>query len=330
MNKKKMMDINIGETFKMLKTKMKIKNKDLQEADQNSSDEATNPNEPAFQAAESSLSLREQAMSNLLNFKKYLEQNPANPSQEYEVVYQSISHAFSDLTNQISTLQNEKEKANAEYEKYTEQLGEKIMLKSNFERQITDLTAEKRKERNFLDEQVRVNNKIVLEKERTSKNKEQIRILSEKIEQLKNKITEEKQRLEQEIEKTQKLTSDNERIKLKFQDKQNVIDSKMKKGDNEIKVLMTQAKKAESVQIEQMNVEKKPQVPVNKENTTFMIDDNVKVSNEEIHTLKYMVSEIQKENKSLSIELESKKMDVDCLMQENLGLKQIIREMTKE
>ena len=45
--------------------------------------------------------------------------------------------------------------------------------------------------------------------------------------------------------------------------------------------------------------------------------------------MRSMVEQIEAENRALEEEYESKQMDIDCLIQQNLGLKQIIRDIVE-
>ena len=62
---------------------------------------------------------------------------------------------------------------------------------------------------------------------------------------------------------------------------------------------------------------------------SYVIEDTVKISNQEVVGLQFMINQLEKENKQLHILIESKKDDIKCLSDENLGLKEIIREMTE-
>jgi hypothetical protein len=61
----------------------------------------------------------------------------------------------------------------------------------------------------------------------------------------------------------------------------------------------------------------------------FVIQDTVHVSGGERRHLAAMVAALEEENAALAGEANSRMMDIDCLMQENLGLKQIIREIAE-
>ena len=117
-----------------------------------------------------------------------------------------------------------------------------------------------------------------------------------------------------------KLNYSNEKIKL---------EEEIQKCDTKVKDLTSKAKKADQIEKSLANKPKQDVYENEPQKAAFVINDNVKVSNEEIKQLKFMVTSIQQENEQLIKERDSKMMDVDCVMQENLGLKQIIRKITE-
>jgi hypothetical protein len=63
--------------------------------------------------------------------------------------------------------------------------------------------------------------------------------------------------------------------------------------------------------------------------SAFVIDDKVRISIEDTETLQFMITELDKENELLVEWRNDIMSDIDCLMQENLGLKQIIRQLSE-
>jgi hypothetical protein len=63
--------------------------------------------------------------------------------------------------------------------------------------------------------------------------------------------------------------------------------------------------------------------------SAFMIEDNVKISKAELAELRFMIDSLQKDNEVMEEAKNSKMMDMDCLGQENLGLKQLIRQVSE-
>ncbi|KAH0795153.1 hypothetical protein GPJ56_000996 [Histomonas meleagridis] len=312
-----------------MNVKIKITGFSSDESDNEKSDSPESSETPTFTKADTSLPLSQQAKENLINFKKYLEKNPPDPSSDYDHVYQTMSHAFSDWTNNVTTLQSEISELSVKRNEYEEKINEKEKEKSQLEKQLSELSIEKKKKTRELEEKKSDILKLEDQKNQNFKLKTQIENLTTQFNELLEKLQARKDVYEKEKEKTTQIQNHCDDVEKKVHEKEDSVQSDIEKDDAELKELMNQAKKTEIIpEIETKQTNKKqPTGP--QEVETYVINDNVKVSQEEINGLKYMISEIQRENEEITIERDSKMMDVDCILQENLGLKQIIREMTE-
>lgn len=281
-----------------------------------------------FIPADKSLDIVLQTRENLGNFKSFLESKPDDPTLNYDAVYQTLSQAFGELTNDISQSQERYDQSLEESKELEKEINEKEKIRNSLEKQIRELNYQVRQ----------------LKSELFSL-KEETELFESKLESTKHyKSTRNKLGLLYQDLLSQKIAGNSlyenskmetQRLEELLQRKKKILEETTKQSDNEIqksevkiKSLTNEAKRADQREKE---LQSKPKVDsyVDDSSNTFIIDDNVKVSPEEIKQLKLMVESIQQENANLIAERDSKMMDIDCIMQENLGLKQIIRKMTE-
>jgi hypothetical protein len=97
--------------------------------------------------------------------------------------------------------------------------------------------------------------------------------------------------------------------------------------DSRIRDLTERLRRQESLEREaQSRAQKRRAAAQEQKVATFVIDDRVKVRPEELQKLRHMVAAIQRENRELAEDVDSKQTDIDCLIQENRGLHQFIRQ----
>ncbi|KAH0790550.1 hypothetical protein GPJ56_005539 [Histomonas meleagridis] len=285
---------------------------------------------PTFTKADTSLPLAQQAKENFKNFKKYLDSNPPDPASDYDHVYQTMSHAFSDWTNQVTTLEANISDLSAQIGICEEKIKEKENQKSQLEKQLSELSNEKNLKLRELKEQKLITSRIEV-RNQISPLKLQINDLINEFNNISGKLQVNKELLSKELEKTDHLQKHFDDLEMKIKEQEDNVRTEIERSEAEIKKLKDQAKKVEIIVPEQIEPKqtKRRRSSNYQEAETFVIKDNVKVSQEEINTLKYMISEIQKENDKIKKERDSKMVDIDCLLQENIGLKQMIRDITE-
>jgi chromosome segregation ATPase len=97
--------------------------------------------------------------------------------------------------------------------------------------------------------------------------------------------------------------------------------------DSQIRDLTERIRRQESLEREALSRAQKRRAAAQEQKVaTFVIDGRVKVRPEELQGLRNMVAAIQRENRELAEDVDSKQADIDCLMQENRGLYQLIRQ----
>lgn len=282
-----------------------------------------------FTPADSHLEKSFQARENLANFKRFLDSHPDDLMEVFQVVQKSLFGAFADLADKTTNLKMKIENSRISDQEIDGQIKEKENIRLDLERQVRNNNAEIRQlkiqihalkdEADSLNNQLKRTEKYKMEKNRFSLLYEDL--LSEKLLGNSN--------IERSKIETDKLEKDLESEKLQFKEQKSQLDEDIQKSESLVRNLTNKAKKVD--QIEKSLANKPKQEAYNEEpkKTAYVINDNVKVSNEEIRQLRFMVDSIQMENNQLTEERNSKMMDIDCIMQENLGLKQIIRKMTE-
>lgn len=293
---------------------------------------------PVFQftPAPSSLDIMQQARENLTNFKAYIETNPPSASEAYDVVSATMSRAFSEFTNRTVELGINLDKARTAAEDIVGTLQEKEQRKEELKKRINELIAEKRTLNRELEGLQQQGGDVEGKIAEAKRQKGVLGQTKAEFEEAEKKVGEEKAELEKEQQKTAEMEAKLKDLRERFARIDQEVEEELNASEARVKELTARARQAEQnerqAQMErekQMKVEKQAKPKAKQEVSTFVINDNVKVSQEEINQLRFMVKALSEQVAELESEKESKMMDIDCLMQENNGLKQIIRSMTE-
>ena len=283
-----------------------------------------------FVEADPSLGPALQARENLANYRTFLETTPENPKEHYDVVYMTMSKAFSEITDKTATLQAQLEKSKKGLEEIDEQVKQKEDEKSQLEKKVKELNGETRNlkvELHKLKEEAESLQKQIKATDRYKFNLNRFYLYYEEMVSKKmiGALKNDKSKLE-----TEKLKRQLEHVKVEVEANKKEMEKEILESEESVKKLTCLIKLQEKKEKEASPQKKQAVVEEEEPQTaTFVINDNVKVSQEEIKQLKFMISAIQTENQQLTQERDSKMMDIDCISQENLGLKQIIRQMTE-
>lgn len=291
------------------------------------------PTVESFEPASPSLDIMEQARENLTRFKNFLESNPANPGEFYDIVYQTMSRAFSEFTNRTADLEIKLNEAKTAASDFDDKLSQNQERKSELQKRITDIIAEKRSLNKQIEalkkEQLEVQGKIDSSKQQ----KHALRDMTEEYAKLQETLKDEEEKYDVEVQKTVELEQKLTELQIKVQQKEKEVEADLEASEARIKELTAKARQAELIerQIQQAKREAEKPLPQPAPEpvtvSTYVINDNVKVSPQEKEHLKFMIMALKSEITELKAERDSRMMDIDCLMQENLGLKQIIRNM---
>jgi uncharacterized phage infection (PIP) family protein YhgE len=322
-----------------LKSIMKIKTEGEDEPPPGAtSAEAAEPTEVcSFQPAASSLDIMVQARENLTRFGRYLEDDPFDSFSKYRIVSQCMVHAFGQFADRTADLQDQLEKAAAAATDFDEPLAEN-------QNEQTLLTAELAKINE--DNRIRSENLAKLKEEITELEAE---ILEQKkleaaLDQMRQREADLKRQLEghfETIAKESAAVSDLEAQLAQIREQADKSDAELneelQKSEEVIKDLTAKARKAEGEekvsQAKQKPVPPSPPPPASPvpapvdEPSAFMIKDKVKISDRESDSLINMIKAIRKENAELTTDRDSVMVDIDCLMQENIGLKLLIQQI---
>lgn len=311
-----------------MKGMFKRKNKDKEQAEQKH-----DAPQVVFQEAPPDLDLFTTARINLKNFKEYLEQTQENAFEPYQIVNGSLSKAYSNLTNKQSELEAEKENHTKDMTAITADISKQ---KEAYQSETNEIEALKKSQ-----DEIYQSNQVLKEKiqsqtdknAKAAKEKVQLAELQEKLKSLRSAVENKQKELETVLTTTKSASDEYESLKQTLADKQKFAAEELIKSEQQVKELQAQAKKQEQIQERQKmkapeRVNSRRRVSMTDRKTeTFIIKDNLQLSTAELETLRTLTTQIQKENDVLQGEYESKQMDVDCLFQENLGLKQILRDM---
>jgi DNA repair exonuclease SbcCD ATPase subunit len=295
----------------------------------------TEPVEPCpFQLASSSLDVMVQARENLANFRIYLEEDPIDSFACYRKVSQSMARAFSEFTNRTADLKVQLGKAETAATDFDQPLQENQSQKAQLTAELQAAREETQKLRESL---TRINTqKSVLDREISEFKalKRTVKQIQQRESLLRQKIADYAAALEKETVATGELEG-----QLAFQrehesDSGAALREELQQSEARIRELMTKAKKADTEEKEiQAKLQQRKSVPVvpppTEKPSTFLIRDTVRISQGEVDNLIFMIKAIRKENAELTNDRNSKMVDIDCLMQENLGLKQLIRQISE-
>jgi chromosome segregation ATPase len=285
--------------------------------------------EVQFVAADTSLDLMAQARVNLNSFKSYLEHDSDDSHGHYSVVAQTMSRACSQFTNRTAELEILIDQARTAASDIVEQENSILAQKATFCEKLLDVEAEDIRLRGEL-EKLRLS-AVELES--------QIEAGSDQIEKVEEARVEygnwtERQRelmeeFEREAARTKELLQEEEELKEALRRRSEGEDEEVVLAEARVRELASKVKEL-VVREEQAAKKVEEEAPAAQvELPAFVIEDSVHVNGEEIKNLVFMVAALREENELLAGEVESRMVDIGCLGQENMGLKQIIREMVE-
>jgi len=286
-----------------------------------------------FQEADSNLDIFTQARINIQNFYSYFQQSQIDASIHYSIVSKTLSKAYGILTNRCAELEINREtyeKQIASIQEDTNRFNKEVEINKELLNQLLNrekfLICEKSRLSQELLRETQQRNKIAETKKKILRIKYDMKSIEDKastMEQHYHVLHEQLLNLEREYR---------EAVENSF-DCGNELENTARKSEILIKELVSRIKSIES---EQEKNKPKPSSNTSKtplpspEKSSYLIVDTVKYSDRDIINLKNTIQIIEDENSILSAELDSKKMDTDCLMQQNIGLKQIIRDLVEK
>lgn len=310
-----------------MKNFLKRKTKELSEA-------KSDTPQVVFQEAPPDLDIFMTARFNLRNFKEFFEQTQENAFEPYQLVSASLSKAYSNLTQKQAELETEQEHHNKDMDSIQSDIKKQ---KETFETESKEIENLKQKQEDFSHSIDEYKQKI---KTQTSKNatsteqKAKLAELQEKLKSLRLSIESKQKELETVISNNKTSNEEYLSLKDKLAEKEKYAENELLESEQQVKDLQSQAKKLEQeqeklekIKAAQEKSPKKARAPADRKSETFIIQDNLKLGNRELDSLRLLTQQIQQENDQLQAELEDKQMDIDCLGQQNLGLKQILRDM---
>jgi hypothetical protein len=281
-----------------------------------------------FVPADPSLDLMIQARVNLTVFKAYLEHDSSDSGGHYDIVAQTMSRACSQFTNRTAELEIKLAEARTgamdieaqeqaildQKQNHAAELARLESEEAQLKAELAKLLAEQNAKVDDATKQKVKRKTVIAVREERDRWQSQHRLLSEDLEK-------ERQNTAALAQELAVLEAESAKVDLTGQ-----IDH----WETRIKELTAVAKAAEEREVRVVEAKKAPVTPpkVGK-TTTFVIHDTVKISGQEMEHLAFMVRALSEDNERLCEERNSRMMDIDCLMQENMGLKQLLREMVE-
>jgi chromosome segregation ATPase len=281
-----------------------------------------------FVPANPSLDIMVQARENLNAFKAYLEHDPPDSWSHYDVVAQTMSRACSEFTNRTAQLEIKIDHARSAATDIEIRWREIVQKRADYLAQLEVIEAE----------ETRMGIDLSSLQAQISAIESQLAILEQQERQLaeareEHSVLESKYEsaaAEYEAERAQtKVLMDEQALLLqKTQQRDTEQEAAFRECEERVRHLAAMAKAAEERAAQAATPRKKDETPAGPPGTpAFVIQDTVRVSSEEIERLGFMVGSLEADNARLALQVNSRMQDIDCLMQENLGLKQIIREL---
>jgi DNA repair exonuclease SbcCD ATPase subunit len=184
------------------------------------------------------------------------------------------------------------------------------------------------------------NSGLVREITEAKSRKQEAKKLKEELRLLKENVNRAESELFRETERAKALELKFSKRKKRLGERDQNVEVELAKTEariEELKVLVRMAEAGENrlrevgKERQQMTEKRSLQQEKDvKQPSTFVINDNLRISQSEIANLREMIESIQTENKDLEEEKDSLIMDYECMMRENLGLKQMIEGMKGE
>jgi septal ring factor EnvC (AmiA/AmiB activator) len=297
--------------------------------------EVETPDPCPFQPASRSLDIMVQARENLTLFRRYLDDDPVDSFSKYRVVSQCMVHAFGQFANRTADLEEQLQKAQAAATDFDLPLSENQDQKAALTDKLAQLTEDNRctsetlarlnKDLSQLQKQIADQKKI----------KKSVKQMRQKETDLKNQLSQNAETITRETTIVAELEAKLIELKSQAQVSESELTEELQKSEELIKDLTAKARKAEiderEIQAQQRKQLPQPMpLPAEKEKpAAFLIRDKVKISDRESEGLINMIRAIRKQNAELARDRDSAMVDIDCLMQENLGLKQIIQQIAE-
>jgi hypothetical protein len=286
-----------------------------------------------FQFASNALDPIVQARENLRNFRAFLEEDPIDPVSILMGVTQSFSGALTTLRNRTADLQSKLMEAQTAATDLDDQESQNKARKKEYAIHLADLRDEKAA-------LLRVVEQLRLESERLERDIAVGKALKKRVHQNNDVFTShgtlladlEKQ-LAQESAHTVSMQVEVDRLKIEIEGQGQQFELELANSQARVRDLTIEAKKAElDEKRAKVQAKKKKFLPLflTPDVSAFVIEDRVKISDDDIETLRFMIDALQEENAQLIEERNEGMMDVDCLMQENIGLKLLIRQLSEE
>jgi hypothetical protein len=286
--------------------------------------------QPTFRLSHTNRDTTAEVLENLWNFKIYLEKDPSDPESDLMSVTDNFSTAVTALRHRTADFQVKLAGAQAASADLDVQESHIRTRKRELAAQLASL----QEERATL---LPVLARLQFDGEKQSADLTRSKGLKKRIIQKRDDFTSldtSVSSLEAEIARqtvaTLQLQSELSRLRLEIQGREQKGEFDFTECQRRIHDLTIQAKQAEAEK-EQAKVQEKNKrvVPVllTPDVSAFVIEDRVKISRDDAATLRFMIEALREENERLIGEMNDGMMDVDCLMQENIGLKQIIRQL---
>jgi chromosome segregation ATPase len=286
------------------------------------------PNECLFQPASSSLDIMLQARENLIVFRTYLESDPTDSQGCYDVVYQTMSRAFSQFTNRTAELEGKLLEAQTAANDFSGQEQLTRQRRASFLDRLAALEAAAAGVRPEIDAAHEETSRLEAEIRGGKERKRRLAEGRRAYDGLQVQLAAAEAEFVRQKEATRRRQQDLADVRRAVERQARELEDELAASDARIRELTVRVKQVEAEDREVQLVKRRTSPTPAKDGpkqSTYVINDSVRVSQQELEQLRFMVEAIQAENEKLAEQVESRMMDADCLLQENCGLKQVIR-----
>jgi hypothetical protein len=296
------------------------------------------PFDVQFEPANEKLDITIQARENLKRFHSYLELDPTDRNGDFDTISRTMALAFSEFTNRTTNLCSQLSQAEAAAQDIDGQEATTVTKRSAFTDRLAVLRVEKAELEVALEHVTGENARF--EEEIHARKLLKKSIVAHKLSHndLAARLANLQAELERELKRTDKRGVELARLVADNRTRNQQWQSDIERSEGRIRELTVAARQTEmqerQLRLQNAEMEKKRKKEVFNRPTAplvsaFMINDNVKISQDEIAELRFMIRSLLKDNDAMESERNSKMMDIDCLGQENLGLKQLIRQTSE-
>jgi chromosome segregation ATPase len=290
------------------------------------------PSAPIFDLAPGSLDLAKQALQNIESFKSYLEIPQADGRKYFPAVGQSFSGGLTWLRNRTADRASQLAEAKTAASDFEGQELRNRALEEEYRRELEALEREEASLRAELEDLRRAGAGIEAEIATGKALKKSVRTGFDDFTSLSARLSALEADFVRETATAAATFSELNELKMQAESQRQQLDLALSSCQSRVRELTFRARRADVDSAQAKGAAKRKKLEpllLTPDVSAFVIDDRVRISIEDAEKLRFMIEALEKENEELTEVQNDKMADIDCLGQENLGLKQLIRQLTQ-